>query len=63
MPATTRPTMRELQEERRREKRAELEVAIAENRLVVRQMTAAERREADSRRAVLAEARAAKRRR
>jgi hypothetical protein len=57
MPAT-RPTMRELNDERQREKRAELELAIAENRVTVRQMTAAERREADCRRAVFAEARA-----
>jgi len=57
MPAT-RPTMRELNDERRRQKRADLETAISENRLIVRQMTAAERREADSRRAVFAEARA-----
>ena len=54
----TRPTIRERNDERNRQKRAEMETAIAENRLTVRQMTAAERREADSRRAVFAEARA-----
>jgi hypothetical protein len=56
----TRPTIRERNDERRRQKRAEMETAIAENRLTVRQMTAAERREADVRRAVFAEAREAR---
>ena len=59
--AATRPTMRELNDARQRERRAAMELAIAENRLTVRQMTAAERREADVHRAAHAEARAAKR--
>jgi len=53
--------MRELNDARQRERRAAMELAIAENRLTVRQMTAAERREADVHRAAHAEARAAKR--
>ena len=62
MAASTRPTMRELNEERRMRQREEFEVAVAENRLTVRQMTPAERKEADAHRAAHA-ARAAKRRR
>ena len=49
----TRPTMRELSDERQRTSSApRWRLAIAENRLTVRQMTSAERREADVRRAV-----------
>ena len=53
--ATTRPTMRELSDERRRQARAAMDAAIAEGRLTVRQMTAAERREADIHRAIRAD--------
>jgi len=58
--AVTRPTMRQLSDERNRQARADMELAIAENRLTVRQMTSAERREADVHRAAHAEARAAR---
>jgi hypothetical protein len=61
MPAT-RPTMREITAERHRQQRAAMELAVAENRLTVRQMTPAERKEADAHRAAHA-ARAAKRQR
>ncbi len=59
--ATTRPTMRELSDQRNRQARAEAQAAIAEGRVTVRQMTAAERREANAHRAAHAE-RAARRR-
>ena len=62
MAVTTRPTMREINEERRRQQREAMELAVAENRLTVRQMTPAERKEADAHRAAHA-ARAAKRKR
>ena len=58
----TRLTMRERQDERLRQQRAEMETAIAENRLTVRQRTATARWEADAHRAAFA-ARAAKRKR
>jgi hypothetical protein len=58
--AVTRPTMRQLSDERNRQARADMELAIAENRLTVRQMTSAERREADVHRAAHAKARAAR---
>jgi hypothetical protein len=60
--ATTRPTMRELRDERSRQALASMEDAIAEGRLTVRQMTAAERREANVHRAAHAERVAARRR-
>ena len=63
MAASTRPTMREINEERRKRQREEMHVAVAENRLIVRQMTPAERREADMHRAAHAARAAAKRRR
>ena len=62
MAAATRPTMRQVNDERSRRQRAEMELAIAENRLTVRQMTPKERKEADAHRAAFA-ARAAKRKR
>ena len=58
--AANRPTMRELSDERNRARRAEMQTAIDEGRLTVRQMTAAERREADAHRAAGAELRAAR---
>ena len=58
--AVNRPTMRQLSDERAKQARADMELAIAENRLTVRQMTSAERREADVRRAAHAEERAAR---
>ena len=57
-----RPTMRERNDERRRLQRAEMETAIAENRLTVRQMTAAERREANGHMAAHAQRAAGRRR-
>ncbi len=62
MATTTRPTMRQLSAERSKQAREAMEVAIAEGRLTVRQMTAAERREANGHLAAHAE-RAATRRR
>lgn len=56
MPAN-RKTMRQLNDARMSERREEIKVAIAEGRLIVRQMTPRERREADARRPALAEAR------
>ena len=56
--AVNRPTMRELNERKTKEQRAEMQVAIAEGRLTVRQMTPRERREADAHRAAGAPARA-----
>lgn len=63
--AVNRPTMRQLNEEKHKAQRAEMQVAIAEGRLTVRQMTPSERRESDAHRAAGAAARSerAKRRR
>jgi hypothetical protein len=58
--AAGRPTMRELSAERKRTQLAEMHEAIAEGRLVVRQMTRRERIEADAHRAAGAPARAAR---
>lgn len=55
-----RPTMRELAEERTRHQRAEMQEAIDEGRLTVRQMTPKERRAADARRAAAGAERAAR---
>ena len=49
--AANRPTMRQLTEEKNRKLRAEMQEAIAEGRLTVRQMTPRERKESDARRA------------
>ena len=55
MPKTSnRPTMRALAEAKNVEARREMEAAIDEGRLSVRQMTPAERKAADARRAVRA---------
>ena len=48
---TNRPTMRELSDARNIQRREEMEVAILEGRLSVRQMTSKERRQADHDRA------------
>ena len=56
--AVNRPTMRELNDLKNKERRADMELAIAEGRLTVRQMTPRERREADAHRAAGAPARA-----
>jgi len=58
--ATNRPTMRELSEAINRRRREEMQVAIAEGRLTVRQMTPRERRQSDAHRAAGAAARAAR---
>lgn len=56
--AANRPTMRELNDEKNRKRREEMDVAIAEGRLTVRQMTPRERRESDAHHEAGAEARA-----
>jgi predicted RNA-binding protein with PUA-like domain len=58
--ATNRPTMRQLNDLKTKERLAEMELAIAEGRLTVRQMTPRERREADAHRATRASARTAR---
>lgn len=55
-----RPTMRELAEERTRHQRAEMQEAIDDGRLTVRQMTPQERKAADARRAAAGAERAAR---
>jgi hypothetical protein len=55
-----RPTMRQLSDARNRTRREEMQVAIAEGRLTVRQMTPQERTESDVHRAARARARAAR---
>lgn len=57
--AASRPTMRQLSDARNTQRREEMQVAIAEGRLTVRQMTPKERRQADRARASGAPARAA----
>lgn len=59
MPANNRPTMRELAELKSSERREAMEAEIAAGRLKVRQMTPAERKAADARRAVVSAERAA----
>lgn len=49
--AINRPTMRQLSDVRKREQLHEMQVAILEGRLTVRQMTPTERKESDARRA------------
>jgi hypothetical protein len=49
--ATNRPTLRQLRDAQTREAREEVQVAIAEGRLTVRQMTPRERKQADIHRA------------
>lgn len=49
--ANNRPTMRQLSDARKREQLHEMQVAILEGRLTVRQMTPTERKESDARRA------------
>jgi hypothetical protein len=58
--AMNRPTMRELNEAKNRDRREEMRAAIAEGRLTVRQMTSRERKESDAHRAAGAAARAAR---
>jgi hypothetical protein len=58
----TRPTQRDLAEAKKAERRAEMDRAIADGRLIVRTMTAEERVQADARLAA-ATARGATRRR
>jgi hypothetical protein len=58
--ADDRPTMRQLREQKIREGRAEMKVAIAEGRLTVRQMSPQERKVADRQRAAGAKRRAAR---
>jgi hypothetical protein len=48
MPAS-RPSQRELAAAKKAERRAEMDRAIAEGRLIVRKMTAAEREQSDAR--------------
>ena len=55
-----RPTMRELAEEKTRHQRAEMQEAIDDGRLTVRQMTPQERKAADASRAAGAAGRAAR---
>lgn len=57
---TKRPTMRQLNDVRNAERRADMQLAIAEGRLTVRQMTPSERSESDARRAAGAQAREAR---
>jgi hypothetical protein len=58
--AANRPTMRQLSDARSSKRREEIQVAIAEGRLTVRQMTPQERKESDAHRAAHAETRAAR---
>ena len=58
--AANRPTMRQLSDARMNTRREEIQVAIAEGRLTVRQMTPRERRKSDARRSAHAEERAAR---
>ena len=60
MTVSTRPTMRERNERIKAEAREETRIAIAEGRVKVRQMTAAEHAEADARQAVREAERAAR---
>ncbi len=58
--ATKRPRMRQLSEAKNRERREQMQLAIAEGRLTVRQMTPQERKKSDAHRAAGAPARAAR---
>jgi hypothetical protein len=58
--AINRPTMRQLSDARNRKRREEMQVAILEGRLTVRQMTPQERKKSDAHRATAARARAAR---
>ena len=58
--ANTRPTARELADARKQERLAEMEIAIQEGRLTVRQMTTTERKQADADREIAVRARAAR---
>jgi hypothetical protein len=58
--AMNRPTMRQLSDAINRTRREEMQVAIAEGRLTVRQMTPQERKESDAHRVAGARARAAR---
>jgi hypothetical protein len=49
--ATNRPTLKQLRDARNREAREEVQMAIAEGRMTVRQMTPRERKQADIHRA------------
>ncbi len=57
--AANRPTTRELSDARTAQRRADMQVAIEEGTLTVRQMTPLERKDSDAVRAAGAEARAA----
>jgi hypothetical protein len=58
--AKNRPTMRQLSDAINRKRREEMQVAIAEGRLTVRQMTPQERKRSDAHRVAGARARAAR---
>jgi hypothetical protein len=58
--AKTRPTMRELAAVKNRERRVNMQVAIDEGRLTVRQMTPKERKASDAHRAAGADERSAR---
>lgn len=58
MTTKNRPTMRELAEAKHSDRLEEMQAAVAEGRLTVRQMTPRERKESDAQRAAGAEARA-----
>jgi hypothetical protein len=57
---TMRPTMRQLKDAKSAKQRGEMELAIAEGRLTVRQMTPKERKQADRDRAGAQRVRAAR---
>jgi hypothetical protein len=61
--AKTRPTTRELAEARKKERMADMDEAIRDGRLTVRQMTPGERKQANADRDVVVQARAARKRR
>ena len=60
--ASNRPTAQQRADARNSQKREEMETAIAEGRLTVRQMTPKERKQADAARAAAAERNAARKR-
>lgn len=60
MTVANRPTLRERNERIKAEAREETRIAIAEGRVTIRQMTAAEHAEADARQVVREAARAAR---
>ena len=63
MTVSTRPTQRELNDRKRADAREATRAAIAEGRVIVRQMTKAERKDADVRMAAHAAAKAERARR